>query len=137
MWKSNGMSEEIIKNITNSDNLFALTFVDHHVLPDINFNEHCLLKNNISIPKKVINIHISYILNLWPRYSNTDFTLGSCLFGSIKFTKNADPGKYKYSSYSIGFDSHSEVSFTAGSMGENIIFGADMSSSVHIDNKNK
>ena len=27
-------------------------------------------------------------------------------------TKNADPDKYKYSSYNIGFDSRSEFSFT-------------------------
>ena len=38
----------------------------------------------------------------------------------------------------MGFDSRSEFLFTDGSMGKNvIIFGADMSSSVHIDNKNK
>ena len=43
-WKSNGMSEESIENITKSDSNFARTFVDHHVLPDINFNGHCLTK---------------------------------------------------------------------------------------------
>ena len=45
--------------------------------------------------------------------------------------------KYKYSSYSMGFDSRSEFSLTVGSIRKNVIFGADMSSSVHIDNKNK
>ena len=60
------------------------------------------------------------------------------VFGSVKLTKNADPGKYKYICYGIGFDSRSEFSFSDGSMGKNIIiFGADMSLSVHIDNKNK
>ena len=29
-WKSNGMSEESIENITKSDSNFAPTFVDHH-----------------------------------------------------------------------------------------------------------
>ena len=29
------------------------------------------------------------------------------LFGGVKLTKNADQDKYIYSSYSIGFDSHS------------------------------
>ena len=38
------------------DSNFAPTFVDHHVLPDINFNGHFLIKSNISIPKKVINL---------------------------------------------------------------------------------
>ena len=37
-WKSNGLSEESIENITKSDGNFAPTFFDHHVLPDINFN---------------------------------------------------------------------------------------------------
>ena len=66
------MSEENIENITKSDRNFAPTFVDHHVLPDINFNERFLIKNNISIPKKVINVYISDILNQWPRDLNTD-----------------------------------------------------------------
>ena len=60
------------------------------------------------------------------------------MFGSVNLTKNADLDKYKYSGYSTGFDSRSEFSFTDGSFGKNaIIFGADMNSSVHIDNKRK
>ena len=51
-WKSNEMSEEGIENITKSDSNFAPTFVDHLILPVINFNGHCLIKSNISIPKK-------------------------------------------------------------------------------------
>ena len=46
------MSKEIIGNITKSDSNFAPTFVDHHSLQDINFDRHCLMKNNKSIPKK-------------------------------------------------------------------------------------
>ena len=53
-------------------------------------------------------------------------------------TKNADLDKYKYSGYSIVFDSRSKFLFAVGSFGKNvIIFGADVSSSMHIDNKNK
>ena len=51
-WKSNGMSEE---NITKSGSNFAPIFVGHHLLPDITFNGHCLIKN-ISIPKIVIDL---------------------------------------------------------------------------------
>ena len=69
---------------------------------------------------------------------NTDFTLINCLFGFVKLTKNADPDKYKYAGYSIGFDSRSEFLFTDGNYGKNvIIFGADMSSWMHVDNKGK
>ena len=69
---------------------------------------------------------------------NADFTLNNWLFGSVVLTKNVDPDKYKYSSYGIGFDYRSELSFTDTDVGKNvIIFGADLKSSVHIDNKNK
>ena len=122
------MSEKGIENITKSDSNFAPTFVDHHLLPDINFNGHCLIKKNISIPKKVVNLYISYTLGPQLRNSNTDFTLSNCLFGSVKLTKNADLDKYKYTGYGMGFDSCSEVLFTDGSYEKNIIiFGADMS----------
>ena len=131
--KSNGMSEENTENITKSDSNFAPTFVDQ-----TNFNGHCLIKNKISAPKIVINLYIFYTLNPQLKNLNTDFTLGNCLFGSVKLPKNADPDKYKYSGYGTGFDSRSECLFTDGSMGKNfLIFGADMSSSVCIDNKGK
>ena len=121
------MSEENIKNITKLDSNFAPTFVDHHVLPDINFNGHCLI-NNVYIPKKVINIGISYILNPCLRNLSTNFTSNNCLFGSVKLTRDADPEKCKYNGYNIGFDSRSEFSFTDGSMRKNvIIFGVYMS----------
>ena len=55
------MSEESIDNITKSDNC-EWTFVDLHSLPGIIFNGHCLIKNNISIPKYVINLYIFLIL---------------------------------------------------------------------------
>ena len=51
-WKSNGISEESIRNITKSDSFFAPTFVNHYLFRDVNFNGHCLINNNIYIPKK-------------------------------------------------------------------------------------
>ena len=52
--------------------------------------------------------------------------------------KNNDPDKYRYSSYGIGLDSCAELLFTGWSMEKNVtVFGADMSSSVPIDNENK
>ena len=71
------------------------------------------------------------------RNLNTDFPLNDCLFGSVKLTKNPDPDNTSKVA-TTGFDFLSELLFTDGSMGKNvIIFGANMSSSVHIDNKNK
>ena len=59
------------------------------------------------------------------------------MFGSVKLTKNPDIGKYKYSGYGIGFDRRGEFSF-GDRFGQNVmIFGADMSSSVHANNKTR
>ena len=64
--------------------------------------------------------------------------LKDSLSGAVKTTKNIDPDKCVYSGYGIGFDWLSEFSLLDGSMGENvIIFGVDMSSSVHINKKKK
>ena len=78
LWKYNGMSEENVETIIKSDSNYAPPFVGHHLLPHINFNRHCLIKNNISIPKKAINLFISYTLNPQLRNLNTDFTFVNC-----------------------------------------------------------
>ena len=53
-------------------------------------------------------------------------------------TKNTDPDKYVYSGFGIGFGTQIEFSLPDSSIGKNvIILGADMNSSVHIDNKEK
>ena len=57
----------------------------------------------------VVNLFIVYeFMNYIDGDLNTDFTLKDCLFGAAKLTKNADPGKYRYSGYGIGFDLRSE-----------------------------
>ena len=53
-------------------------------------------------------------------------------------TKNANIDKYGYSGFGIRFDRRSSFSFPGGGFGQNVlIFGVDMSSSTHIDNKKK
>ena len=125
------MSEESIENITKSHSNFAPTFVDHHSSPNINFNGHCLMENNISVPKNVISLYISNTLGVQLRNLNTYFTLRKRFFSSATLTKNANIDKHNYTGYSIGFDSRSEILLRDGRYGKNvIIFGADMSSSV-------
>ena len=63
--------------------------------------------------------------------------LSYCLFESVKITKNAYTDKYSYSGHGIGFDSCSIFSVRNFDWGKNVIFGLDMSSSVHINNKGK
>ena len=122
------MSEQSIEIITKSDSNVAPTFVDHHSLPDINYNGHCLMKNNIYIPKKVINLYISYTLGPKLKHFNPDFALRNCLFGSVKLTNDLD--KYKYTGYGIDL-------ILVENIRNIIIFGVDMNSSVHIHNKRK
>ena len=63
-------------------------------------------------------------------------TLENYLFGAVSLTKNADIDRYKYSGYGIGFDRKGELSFGGRGFGRNcIIFGADMSSSSHANNR--
>ena len=65
-------------------------------------------------------------------------TLANALFGAVKLTKNSDIDKYKYFGYGIGFNGRRFYSHPRGGTGRNvIIFGVDMNSSSHIDNKGK
>ena len=86
---------------------------------------------------KVVNIYIVYELGGSSSNVN-DPTIKNCLFGAVILTKNVDIEKYKYSGYGIGFDRRSSFSFTGAGFCQNVlIFGADMSNSIHIDNKGK
>ena len=77
-------------------------------------------------------------LHTWSRDLYTDFTLKNYLFGSVKLIKNADVEKYKYSGYGIRFNSQLYFSLPDNTMERNVItFGANMNSSVHIDNKGR
>ena len=59
----------------------------------------------------------------------------NALFGAVSLTKNADVNKCKYSGYGM---ETSRFSFPGGGCGQNvIIFGVDMNSSIHVDNKGK
>ena len=59
------------------------------------------------------------------------------MFGVVKLIRNADTDKYKYSGYGTGFD-RCETFSIANGFGKNVtVFGVDMSSSVHVDNKKK
>ena len=70
--------------------------------------------------------------------NDNDPILKLFLFGAVTLIKNEDFDKYGYSGYGIGFDRRSSFSFPGGGFGQNVlIFGVDMSSSAHIDNKKK
>ena len=56
-------------------------------------------------PKNVVNLFIVYESDLRSRDLNPAFTLKDFLFGAANFAKTADPEKYCYSEYGIGFGS--------------------------------
>ena len=89
------MSEEKTENITKSDTDFAPAFVDYYIFPAIYFNGDLLIKKNVSIRKKVINLNSSYKLNPQLRTSHKDFTRNHHLFVSVNLTKNDDLDKHK------------------------------------------
>ena len=79
-------------------------------------------------------MHIVYDLNS----SLNNFDLQNCLFGAITLTKNSDIEKYEYAGYEIGFDSKGTFSQRSGGTVVNeVIFGADTSSSAHANNRTK
>ena len=102
------------------------------------FTGSCLKQPNIWYTHgTIVNIYIVYELGASGSNDN-DSTLKNCLFGAVTLTKNADIDKYGYSGYGIGFDRKSSVLFPSGRFGQNvIIFGVDMSSSVHVNNRKK
>ena len=59
------------------------------------------------------------------------------MLGAVKSTKNIDNDEYKYSGYGIGFGRKEKFSAGNWFCRNSIIFGVDMSSSVHVDNKKK
>ena len=136
-WQSKGLSDEIIKPPTTSDNSFNPKVSYYGTKTRLGFRRSCLKQDKITFNHgKIVNIYIVYELD--KTYVKTHPTLVNCLFGAVSITKNADIDKNKYSGYGIGFDRTGIYLLPDGSFGRNVvIFGVDMSSSVHVDNKGK
>ena len=82
----------------------------------------------------ILNLCIVYELNTWPRNPTNNFTLKSCLCGTVKLTRNADKSKFTYNHLRIAFDRKGYWSFDNDTARNVIIFGIDNSSSSHTDN---
>ena len=138
-WKSKELSDNTIKPPSTSDN--SLTTTINYYYPSkirVKFTGRCLKQDKVIFNHgKVVNIYIVYELGA-SSSSDSDPTIKICLFSAVTLTKNADIEKYGHSGYGTGFDRRSSVSFPGGGFGQNVlIFGADMNSSPHIDNKKK
>ena len=138
-WKSKGLSDESIKPFPTSNNTFT-PLIEYYNGYRIRakFNRSILRQPKVTYThKKVVNIYIVYEFSA-SGSNDDDPTLRNCLFRAVTLTKNADIEKYGYSGYGPGFDRRGSFSFRGGRYGQNVlVFGADMSSSAHIDNKKK
>ena len=100
--------------------------------------------NDHVINENVVNIYIIYKLHRLASNRDKIFTIQNALFGAMQITKNAtDNSKNNYKGYGICFDERSEFGhtiteggFTHTTDARNVlIFGADMSFSVHATNR--
>ena len=100
-------------------------------------------KTRIPNNNNAINIYCVYRLDPIASSRHTTFTIQNALFGAMQITKNADTAKYDYKGYGICFDERSQFGHTITECGfahttndKNVlIFGADMSFSVHKTNR--
>ena len=99
--------------------------------------------NDHVINNNVVNIYIVYKLDPITSSRDTTFTIQNTLLGAMQITKNADNSKNNYKGYGICFDERSEFghTITEGDRAHTtdarnvLIFGADMSFSVHATNR--
>ena len=137
-WKSIGLSDERLNSNTASNYKITPELSYYGTKIRVEFNGRYLKQDKVTYNHvKIVNIYIVYEIS--ENYSISTYpTLETCLFGDVSLTKNTDIDKYKYSGYGIGFDKHGEFSFGTRGFGRNcIIFGADLSSSSHANNKKK
>ena len=132
------LSAESIKAFPTSDNSLTPLIDYYSYKIRVKFNGSISRQPKVSYTHgKTVNIYIVYELTGSSSHSD-DPTLKNLLFGAVTLTGSAGIDKYGYSGYGIGFDRRSGFSFSGGGFSENVvIFGADMSSASHIDNKKK
>ena len=146
-WKSTG-----IFNYLGNSNMNAVGDASGD-LPDLKNDSRMYVylsgnhfqQNKVIIPNNdnVINIYCVYEIQPIVSSRDTTFTIQNALFGASQITKNTDNSKNNYKVYGICFDERSQFGHTTteGSRahttnGRNVlIFGADMSFSVHATNR--
>ena len=97
-WESKGLSNE--KNFPpfTASKILSQKLVWYNLKMKLKFEWSCLKQKDKAVftQKNMVNFCILYKLDAWPRDldNETDFTLGSCLFGGVKLIENTDPEKY-------------------------------------------
>ena len=134
-WKSKGFSDERLDANTASNYSITPELSFYGTKPRVEFNGSCLKQDKVTYNNDtIVNMYIVYEIS--KNYNISSYpTLENCLFGAVNLTKNPNIGQHKYSGYGIGFDRHGEFSFGNGYGRNCIIFGADLSSSIHANNR--
>ena len=137
-WISKRLSDESGEPPTTSNNGLTPLIDNYGYKIRLKFNGSCLRQPKVTYTHgNAVSTYIVYELAGSSSHSD-DPKLKNYLFGEVTLTKKVDVDNYGYSGYGIGFDRKSSFSFPDGGFGQNmLIFGADMSSSVHVDNKKK
>ena len=150
-WKSTGIfnySDDyyyVMNAIEDTKTNLSLSKIDKEVYVLLQGN-YFQQNNDIIIPnnnKIVVNIYVVYKLDPISSTRNTDYTIQNALFGALKITKNTDYSKNNYTGYGLCFDEGGEFGHTVKQGNFNrttnarnvIIFGVDMSSSIHATNR--
>ena len=147
-WKStriyNHSSKSSMNAVTNGKTDLPNFKNDGRMHVHLNGNDFQQTVAGIPNNKNVINIYCVYKLDPIASTRDTSYTIQDALFGAMQITKNAtDYDKNNYKGYGICFDERSQFGHTItengvthASNGRNVlIFGADMSFSVHTTNK--
>ena len=132
-----------MKNIENTKTKLLELKNDERIyiyLQSSHFQQNNVITSN---NKNVINIYVVYKLDPISSTRNTDYTIQNALFGAMKITKNTVSSKNNYTGYGLCFDEGSEFGHTVKQDNFNrttnaknvIIFGVDMSSSIHATNR--
>ena len=147
-WKSTG-----IYNYSSNSNMNAvvngkstLPKLKNFFRINIHLSGNHFQQNIVTFPINydIVNIYCVYKLDPIASTRDTSFTIQNALFGAIQITKNAtDSDKNNWKGYGICFDERSQFGHTITengvthtSNGRNVlIFGADVSFSVHATNK--
>ena len=125
------MSNEKFSSIIASNHNQAPSLAYDNVRIKLKFFGDLLKQDKITYNHgPIVNIYTVYRLN--PSITS-DITLENCLFGAVKITKILKIDTY--SGYDIAFDSKESFSNPGAGYGKNVIFGADLSSSVHANNR--
>ena len=146
-WKPKDIYDILNKNVLNS--VKNTKTVSPNIKKCINgqlyvsFNGNYFKQDPITIPYNIINIYVVYKLDPISSTRNTDYTIRNTLLGAMKITKNTDSSKNNYTGYGICFDEGGQFGHTVKQGNFNrttnaknvIIFGVDMSSSVHATNR--